>query len=114
MIDSCAFGSMTIDGQTFSSDLKIFMDGRVEDNWWRTFGHTLNPGDISDLVELRPEVIVIGTGIYGRMVTAPVTEALLKASGITLIAEPTETAAAKFNEALNGNIKVAAGFHLTC
>jgi hypothetical protein len=44
MIESSAFGVMTIDGRTFSSDLIIFPDGSVKDRWWRQRGHTAGCG----------------------------------------------------------------------
>ena len=67
MIQSTAFGSMTIDGRTFHSDLIIFPDGRVQDNWWRKRGHVLAVDDIRSLADTSPEVIVAGTGTSGRM-----------------------------------------------
>ena len=46
MIESTAFGVMTIDGRTYTSDLIIFPDGRVQDGWWRKRGHVLGVDDI--------------------------------------------------------------------
>lgn len=114
MIDKCAFGTMTIGGQQYDCDLKIFPDGRVTSNWWRVSGHRLAPDDISDLLASHPEVLVVGTGIYGRMQTDDETAALLEQHQIVLIAEPTETAARAFNAARNEKKRVAACFHLTC
>jgi len=114
MITQCSFGSMAIDGEKFGSDLKIFPDGRVEDNWWRNFGHRLNPNDITDIVESRPEVIVVGTGIYGRMEIARETQAMLSQEGITLVTDITEKAAELFNVAVKDKKNVAGCFHLTC
>ncbi len=114
MIDSCTFGSMTIDGQRIDSDLKIFPEGRVKANWWRASGHLLKPEDITDVIASGPDVIVVGTGIYGRMEISPRTRALLSEKGITLVAEPTETAARMYNSAMDRKEKVAGCFHLTC
>lgn len=114
MIDNCSFGSMTIGGRHYDSDLKIFPDGKVTPNWWRASGHLLTPDDIADLVASHPEVLVVGTGIYGRMQTDDKIVTLLVQNEIALVAEPTETAAQKFNAARNKNKRVAACFHLTC
>lgn len=57
MIDNCAFGSMTIEGQRYDSDLKIFPDGHVTSHWWRASGHRLAPDDVSDLLASHPEII---------------------------------------------------------
>jgi len=34
MIESISFGHITINSQTYHSDLIIYPDGRIEDNWW--------------------------------------------------------------------------------
>ncbi|MFO7715989.1 hypothetical protein [Desulfosarcina sp.] len=56
MIDSSAFGVMTIDGRTYTSDLFIFPDGRVRDGWWRQRGHVLCVDDLLALVDTAPEL----------------------------------------------------------
>jgi len=40
MIEEYTFGSMTIDGHHYSSDLKIFPN-HITSNWWRKEGHVL-------------------------------------------------------------------------
>lgn len=39
-IASYSFGKITIDGQTFTSDLIIY-PGRIDPSWWRREGHFL-------------------------------------------------------------------------
>jgi hypothetical protein len=51
MIQSTSFGTMTIDGRTYTSDLFIFPDGTVKDGWWRRRGHVLGVDDIIALVD---------------------------------------------------------------
>ena len=114
MIEKCAFGSMTIDGRTYSSDLKILPDGHIKDGWWRAKGHRLNWEDIADLVELEPVRLVIGTGIYGRMKPASDLKERLAGHSIHLVQAWSKKAAEAYNDALKQGIKVAACFHLTC
>lgn len=114
MIEKCAFGTMTINGKRFTSDLMIFPDGRIRDRWWRTEGHRLSLQDIMPLVESAPRFIVAGMGIYGQMKADPGLEAALKAKGISLITDRTEDAARRFNELHHKQEGVAACFHLTC
>lgn len=114
MITRCEFGAMVIGDQTYGSDLIIYPDGRVADNWWRKSGHRLTLEDIQDLLAVRPEVIVAGTGIYGRMrVTSEVEKALTQLS-IKLIALPTKAAAEQFNRIKQTSKNAAGCFHLTC
>ncbi len=67
MIEKCNFGKIVVEGRTYDSDLWIFPDRRVQDSWWRKDGHRLRREDISALIATRPEILVVGTGIYGRM-----------------------------------------------
>ena len=114
MIESCSFGAMTIDGRRYTSDLMIFPDGRVMDQWWRAEGHRLTFKDMMPLIESAPRLIVAGMGIYGQMKLEPGFEKALKDSGISLVAENTEAAARRFNDLSKAQAGVAACFHLTC
>lgn len=66
VIESYLFGKMTVDGVVFDSDLIIFPE-RVKSRWWRAQGHYLQVGDLDEVLDYRPEVLVIGTGCSGRM-----------------------------------------------
>lgn len=112
-IDSFAFGRMVVDGRRYGSDLRIFPDGRVAEDWWRRQGHGLVMEDIDDLVAAAPEVIVIGTGVHGRLRPDPALAGQLSERGIELTAAPNAEAVATFNR-LSGRRRLAAGFHLTC
>jgi hypothetical protein len=114
MIQSTTFGSMTIDGRTFHSDLIIFPDGRVQDNWWRRRGHVLAVDDIVMLADRLPEIIVAGTGTSGRMRPAPDLLPFLEARNIALIAEVNSRAVDIFNQKIEAGVKVGGCFHLTC
>ena len=114
MIDACTFGSMTIRGKRYTSDLLILPDGTVRDDWWRASGHRLTLADIQALIASRPALIVAGMGIYGQMKAAAGFEAGLADSGIELVAERTEKAARRFNELRRERDNVAGCFHLTC
>lgn len=114
MIESSAFGAMTIDGRTYSSDLVIFPDGRVEDSWWREQGHRFTRADLENLIAAEPEIIVAGTGVYGLAKIDPGLRAALSGAGIELIAVRTKKAVKAFNLAREQGRKVAGCFHLTC
>jgi len=112
MIESYDFGRIVINGRKFGSDLVIFPD-RVNGNWWRKEGHILSVDDIEEIVDAKPEVLVVGTGYSGLMKIHPQTERYLKSSGIELIAAKTEKACKIYNE-LSKSRRVVAAFHLTC
>ena len=66
-IEGCSFGSLVINGKTYTDDLIIYPDGKIEGPWWRKQGHRLSIDDIRDLMDSAPEVIIAGTGVSGRM-----------------------------------------------
>lgn len=112
MIESYDFGRIVINGRRFASDVVIFAD-RIDGNWWRKEGHVLSADDIKEIVEAKPEVLVVGTGYSGLMRTHPQTERYLKSSGIELVAAKTEKACEIYNE-LSKSRRVVAALHLTC
>ena len=114
MIESSAFGRMSIDGQTYTSDLFIFPDGRVQDGWWRRRGHALGVDDIMALVDHSLDLIVAGTGTSGRMRPAADLSPFLREKGIEFIAEPNSRAIPIYNQKVTMGLKVGACFHLTC
>lgn len=112
-IQRVAFGRIVLDGRTFTSDLVIFPDGRVLDGWNRKRGHRLSVDDVSGLIASGPEVIVAGTGVFGRMTPDPDLEERLLQSGIRFLAARNKKAAEVFNHRISTE-RVGACFHLTC
>jgi len=112
-IEGFAFGSITIDGKTYYSDLIIYPDGTIEDNWWRKSSHLLSKEDIASLIEKDPDVIIAGTGVNGFMRPERGLAEYLTSKGIEFIAAPNEKAIEIFNQFFNSK-RVGACFHLTC
>jgi hypothetical protein len=114
MIDSYVSGrSMRIDGETYTTDLKIIGD-TVKDNWWRREGHRLLSDDIVDILESRPDVLVVGTGYAGNLdIPANLRKDLAK-RGVRLLSERTAEAVDLFNQHCAQEENVAGAFHLTC
>ena len=105
---------MVIDNRNLHSDVMIYPDGRVEDNWRRIAGHRLEAADIGQLLTSSPSILVVGTGIYGRMHIQPDLESYVKTNGIELVVKRTEQAAETFNQLKQAGLNVAGCFHLTC
>jgi len=111
-IDSYTFGRIVVDGHAYLSDLVIYPD-RVAENWRRGKGHSLSPADLSEVIEARPEVLVIGRGVFRRMNVLAMTLEALRAAGIEVIAEPTSRAVETYNR-LRETRRVVAALHLSC
>ncbi len=112
-IDSYSFGSMTVNGREYTSDLIVFPD-RVSSGWWREEGHHLRVEDLKEVMDYKPEVLVVGRGASGCMEISPDVREALKAEGIELIDANTGEAYAIFNEQTKKGRKAAGAFHLTC
>lgn len=113
MIESYDFGEIIIGGKRYTSDVIIYPD-RVDSSWWRKTSHQLEPDDLPDQVlNEKPDVILIGTGYYGYMKVLPETKKLIESKGIKFLIEDTKRAYHTFNE-LSEKEKVIALLHLTC
>ena len=113
MIEAYSFGSLTFAGKRYQKDLKI-LRGEVAGNWWRTEGHRVDVGDVQDILEAGPAVLVVGMGAYGLMKVSGELKKALADADIKLIAQPSEEAAKTFNKLFQDGKDVAGAFHLTC
>ena len=112
LINDYRFGHIVIDGEEYTSDVKIFPDG-VEGDWWREMGHELVIADIEDILAAHPQVLIIGTGSAGVMRVPENTKKVIQENGIELIIERTGDACKIYNQ-LNKTKIVVAALHLTC
>lgn len=112
MIDSYDFGRITIDGKRYNTDLLVFPD-KVKTGWWRKEGHCLQIADLKEVLEAKPEVLVVGTGYSGMMNVPPETRTCIESEGIQLIVQKTAEACKTFNHLIESRTVVAA-LHLTC
>jgi hypothetical protein len=113
MIESYDFGSIRIKGKTYSSDLIIFPD-HIKLNWWRKEGHSIHLDDLKEVINMKPKVLVIGTGYPGLVKVPEEVKKHLAENGIKVIVQPTKEACKTFNGLLKTGEKVAAALHLTC
>jgi hypothetical protein len=112
-IDSYSFGVMKVDGKEYRQDLIVFPD-KVRSSWRRRQGHSLAIEDLQDILEFKPELLIIGTGDSGMMEIPAATEKSLQDAGIEVIAQNTGQACSIFNEQIEKGRKVVGAFHLTC
>lgn len=112
-IDAYSFGQIVIDGRLFSTDVIIYKD-TVDASWWRKEGHRLHPEDIIDVLNARPDVLIIGTGYSGVMKVPKKTIEHIAARGIDVKVERTGKAVDEFNDLQARKKHVIAALHLTC
>jgi hypothetical protein len=112
-INSCSFGKIVINHETYTEDVLILPDGKILERWWRKKGHQLSLNDLEDLIKTAPEVIVAGMGVSGMMRPDKDLKSEMSKMSIELIAAPNKEAIELFN-ALSGEKRIGAGFHLTC
>ena len=90
-IEAYSFGTITIDGKTYHKDIILFPDS-VRPNWRRKEGHSLLIEDLQEVIEYRPEILIVGTGAYGVLQVPAVTKKALKKLDIELVEKHTSAA----------------------
>ena len=120
MIGEYKFGSITINGKTYTEDVEVRWTGEVL-KWWRRESHVIDVEDVKRAVEQNPETIIIGTGESGVARVTEEAQKEIKSRGIELIIDLTEEATKTFNiikeeskEEEGKQRKVIGLFHLTC
>jgi hypothetical protein len=113
LIRAYRFGRIEVDGRAYTSDV-IITPERVVDTWWRREGHNLVVADLADVVEAKPDIVVLGTGYFGRMAVSKEARLHLESQGIRLRVARTRQAVETFNQLQNQRSRVVAALHLTC
>jgi len=114
-IEHYDFGQIVIDGRSYRQDL-ILLPDRVIPRWWRERGHSLSPGDLTDVIQAQEQVdtLIVGTGAFGLMNVPPETRDYLQEQGIRLVIKPTASAVEEYNRRWEEGQRVTAALHLTC
>ncbi|MFP4558964.1 MAG: Mth938-like domain-containing protein [Archaeoglobaceae archaeon] len=113
-VESFSFGRMTIDGKQYTSDVIVSKDGMINSSWWRKEGHNVHPGDIGEIIDANPEIVIFGTGASGLMKVSKEVKEQLQQKGIDVDHMLTSKAKDKFNELVNQGKRVVLAAHLTC
>jgi len=109
-ISSSAFGSITIDGATYSHDVYILPSGKVEQ---RDYGHSITRDQVEHVLKESPDTVVIGKGTSGLASLASDARLLLEDRGVEIIETETPDIKGKFNK-LSENRRIAAIIHVPC
>jgi hypothetical protein len=111
-IDSYSFGSLVVDGKMYTSDVIIYPD-RVDPSWWRKEGHRLQIADLADVLNAKPQILIVGTGYSGMMLVSEETKNYIRSLGIDIYIATTGRAVDLFNT-MQGKKTIIAALHLTC
>ena len=109
-IEAYSFGSIKIDGRSYSDDV-ILLGREVKSGWWRNRGHTVQKPDLFDVIEYQPDLLIIGKGSSGRM---SISRGLIRKLDFKVESYNTDKACKVYNKKLDQDIKLAGAFHLTC
>lgn len=112
-IEKYEFGEIVIGGKKYTRDLIIFPD-RIRENWWREKGHSLCMKDLKEVIDYKPEILIIGTGYSGVMRVPESLIQEIERIGIKVIVKPTKEVLAIFNEFIKKNKNAVCALHLTC
>lgn len=111
-INSYEFGTVVIGGKSFGRDVIVYPD-RIRTNWRRKEGHRLLPEDIWDVLEFKPDILVVGTGMSSAMSVPEETVNAVEEAGIYLRILPTPRAVKRYNS-IRLKKRTVAALHLTC
>ncbi|AAB91211.1 Mth938-like domain-containing protein [Archaeoglobus fulgidus] len=112
-VEHYSFGRIRIGGRDYTSDVIVGPDF-LKPNWWRKEGHRVFLEDIEEVFDLRPEVVVFGTGASGRVVVDDAVIEKLRNLGAEVIVERTDEAVKRYNKLLKAGRRVVLAAHLTC
>ncbi|BAZ98969.1 Mth938-like domain-containing protein [Methanothermobacter sp. EMTCatA1] len=111
MFSDCKFGSVTYRGREYRSDIVVHVDGSVtprrKEISRRKYGtsHVMAEEELEELLEEKPESIIIGSGVHGALETGFRSDATVL---------PTCEAIKRYNEERSAGRRVAAIIHVTC
>ncbi len=111
-IEHYSFGRIVIDGKAYTSDIIIY-PGCLDPSWRRKEGHYLQKADLTDIINARPDILIVGTGYSGVMIVPEETITFVRAKGIEIRVERTEKAVELYNSSAK-NKTIIAALHLTC
>ncbi len=112
-IKSYEFGRIEINSTVYTSDVIIY-DDYVKSSWWRKEGHYLQIEDIEEILKVKPDVIIIGTGKFDTMKVSNNVMKELDSKGIEAVCAITDEACKKHNEISGSGKTVVTALHLTC
>jgi hypothetical protein len=116
VLDS-AWGFVEVEGLGRLRDAKLWPGGGRAWDWTETGTHHrpgIQPADVAELLEHRPDVVVLSRGRELRLETAPETVAVLEDRGVETVRAETGAAIEAYNRLAGEGRRVGALLHTTC
>lgn len=110
-ITAVRFGEVEVDKKIYYSDMIVWWDGKVE---YRAKSRVFDISDFLKLLEKKPEIIVIGTGMNGICRILEEVEQAAEDKGVEIFKELSPKAAEMFNAFVADRKRVIAVLHSTC
>ena len=115
-IDIFQPGKITIGEKSYKHDILILTDGTVkrrDDVFLNFVSHNVKQAEIVELLKGYPEVVVVGTGVEGKVRLSFNLERLVTELKADLIALPSPEAVSRFNQSVDEGKRTAALIHIT-
>jgi hypothetical protein len=118
-IDSTEFGSITVNGTTYTHDILIQLSGEVVKRKKKLskqhYGtsHIISPEEAAFVFEKGCDTLVLGSGQYGNVTLSPEAAEFFEHHGCRVILKPTPDAIETYNKAIR-KAKAIGLFHVTC
>jgi hypothetical protein len=116
-IDTVRFGAITVAGKTIRHDIVITAGGEVRTRKKglskQQYGtsHVISLAEIRAIWQRNTEILIVGTGMFGRVRLSPDAQAFLSQQGCCTILKPIGKAVRLWNDSQG---RVAGLFHITC
>ncbi|MCA1843402.1 MAG: Mth938-like domain-containing protein [Actinobacteria bacterium] len=111
------WGFVEVEGVGRLRDAKLWPGGGRGWDWNETGTHHqpgIQPGDLAELLDHSPDVVVLSRGRELRLETSPEAVALLEGRGIEAVQVETGSAIETYNRLAGEGRRVAALLHTTC
>jgi hypothetical protein len=115
-ISHLSWGRVTVSSFGAFKDVKLFPGGAREWDWGETgTNHSpgIQPSDVEELLDHGVTVVILSTGMLGRLKVCPETLGILEAQGVEVRVAKTEIAVREYNES-RAREPVGALIHSTC
>jgi hypothetical protein len=112
-INSAEFGYLTVDNNTYSSDVFVYWDGKTE-TAEAGVRHLLTLKQAKKILDRNPKILLVGSGHDGYFEVSDEVMHTCQTKKIQLIVMPTPAAIEKFNGLIEKRKKVIAFIHVTC
>lgn len=109
-INTVEFGEVKIDNKIYYSDMVIYWTGDKE---FRPKSDIFELSEFKKMLEKEPDVIVVGTGMIGKLVVDPDVRKLAKTKSIHIYVEPSPKAIELFNAFIADKKHAVALIHTT-